>query len=62
MQQKSLIMNANPHPRDCHALNILFNSVKLDENKNAKRLSKSEELAQFKMDTCWIVSNIRAQM
>ena len=32
-QQKSWNMNANPHPRDCPALNVLFNSVKLDESK-----------------------------
>ena len=25
-------MNANPHPQDCPALNVLFNSVKSDEN------------------------------
>ena len=31
-QQKSLNMNANPHPQDCPALNVLFNSVKSDEN------------------------------
>ena len=32
-QQRSLNMNANPHPRDCPALNVLFNSVRLDESK-----------------------------
>ena len=32
-QQKSLNMNANPNPRDCPVLNVLFNSVKLDESK-----------------------------
>ena len=26
-------MYANPHPRDSPALNVLFNFVKLDENK-----------------------------
>ena len=31
-QQKSLNMNANPHPRDCSALNVLLNSVKFVEN------------------------------
>jgi hypothetical protein len=31
-QQKSLNMNANPHPQNFPALNVLFNSVKSDEN------------------------------
>ena len=26
-QQKSLNMNANPHPQDCPVLKVLFNSV-----------------------------------
>ena len=32
-EQKSLNMNANPHPQDYPVFNVLFNSVKMDESK-----------------------------
>ena len=36
-QQKSWNMNANPHPRDSPAVNVLFNSVRLDESKECQK-------------------------
>jgi hypothetical protein len=35
-QQKSLNMNANPHPQDCPSLNVLFNSFKSDESNKCQ--------------------------
>ena len=43
-QQKSLNMNANPHPRDCPALNVLFNSVRLDESKRRQENFEDREI------------------